>query len=256
MSVDRLSHLCASPSRRAPWRTFLLLSQLLRAPAGSRLVRSDFDGTTLTLGIATTNPNASCPACGLETWRVHSRYTRSLAEEPIFGHQVRLLMTVRRFFCSGSRMPASHLRRTARRLRGQACSHDRPTRPDPPRHRLGPGRRGRGQAGGEARRADQPRYAAATRQAGGGSAAGEPAARRHRRLGLVQGATLRHHRRRPRDRRGHRSPARPRRRHRRAPGSRPIPASNWSAATARRPTPRRPPRRRPRPSRSPIDGTC
>src|SRR3954463_14380389 len=87
------------------WSPFLLLSQLLRAPAGSRLVRSDFDGTTLTLGIATTKPNASCPACGLETWRVHSRYTRSLAEEPVFGRQVRLQMTVRRFFCSASRCP-------------------------------------------------------------------------------------------------------------------------------------------------------
>ena len=83
----------------------MLLSQLLRAPAGSRLVRSDFDGTTLTLGIATTKPNASCPACGLESWRVHSRYTRFLAEEPVFGRHVRLLMTVRRFFCSASRCP-------------------------------------------------------------------------------------------------------------------------------------------------------
>jgi transposase len=83
----------------------LLLSQLLRAPAGSRLVRSEFDGTTLTLGIATTRPNASCPSCGEQTWRVHSRYTRSLAEEPVFGRQVRLLMTVRRFFCSASRCP-------------------------------------------------------------------------------------------------------------------------------------------------------
>jgi transposase len=83
----------------------LLLSQLLRAPAGSRLVRSEFDGTTLTLGIATTKPNTSCPSCGEETWRVHSRYTRSLAEEPVFGRQVRLLMTVRRFFCSASRCP-------------------------------------------------------------------------------------------------------------------------------------------------------
>ena len=41
-----------------------------------------------------------------------------------------------------------------------------------------------------------------------------PAIRRHRRLGLVQGAALRHHRRRPRDERRHRPPARPRRRDR------------------------------------------
>ena len=65
----------------------------------------DFDDPTLTLGIATTNPNAFCPVCGDETWRVHSRYTRRLAEEPAFGHQVRLKMTVRRFLCSESECP-------------------------------------------------------------------------------------------------------------------------------------------------------
>jgi transposase len=82
-----------------PWKPFLFFFQLLRAPDGSRLVTTDFDGTTLTLGIATTTPHASCPACGQETWRVHSRYNRNLAEEPAFGHRVLLRMTVRRFLC-------------------------------------------------------------------------------------------------------------------------------------------------------------
>lgn len=102
----------------------MLLSQLLHAPAGSRLVRSDFDGTTLTLGIATTKPNAFCPACGLQTWRVHSRYTRCLAEEPVFGRQVRLLMTVRRFLCSGARCPR---RSFVEPLDGFAARHARTT---------------------------------------------------------------------------------------------------------------------------------
>jgi transposase len=104
----------------------LLLSQLLRAPVGSRLVRTDLDGDTLTLGIATTDPRASCPTCGHETWRIHSRYTRCLAEEPIFGHRVRLRMTVRRFLCPDQGCPrrifvepldgfaARHARTTAR----------------------------------------------------------------------------------------------------------------------------------------------
>jgi transposase len=83
----------------------LFLSQLLRTPIGSRLVRTDFDDDTLTLDIATTNPNASCPVCGHETWRVHSRYTRCLAEEPVFGRPVRLRMTVRRFLCFSSECP-------------------------------------------------------------------------------------------------------------------------------------------------------
>jgi transposase len=107
----------------------LLLSQLLRAPVGSRLVRTEFDGTTLTLEIATTTPSASCPACGQQTWRVHSRYTRKLAEESAFGHRVRLRMTVRRFLCPGSEctrrifveplhgFAARHARTTARLAR-------------------------------------------------------------------------------------------------------------------------------------------
>lgn len=103
----------------------MLLSELLRAPIGSRLIRTDFDDDTLTLGIATTNPNASCPVCGHEAWRVHSRYDRHLAEEPIFGHRVCLLMTVRRFFCSGSGCPR---RIFAEPLDGFAAKHARTTR--------------------------------------------------------------------------------------------------------------------------------
>lgn len=80
----------------------MLLSQLLLAPIGSRLVRTDLDHDTLTIDIATTSPNASCPVCGQESWRVHSRYARRLAEEPVFGRRVRLRMMVRRFLCPGS----------------------------------------------------------------------------------------------------------------------------------------------------------
>jgi transposase len=83
----------------------LLLTQLLRAPAGSRLVRAEFDGTTLTLGIATTQPSAACPLCGVPSWRAHSRYARRLAEVPVLGHPVRLLVTVRRFLCPDPQCP-------------------------------------------------------------------------------------------------------------------------------------------------------
>ncbi len=106
------------------WRHTLLLFQLLRAPVGSRLVRTDFDGVTLTLGITTTYPNASCPACGGESQRVHSRYTRHLADEPAFGRRVRLQMTVRRFLCPDSGCPR---RIFAEPLDGFATRHARTT---------------------------------------------------------------------------------------------------------------------------------
>jgi transposase len=100
----------------------LLLTHLLRAPAGSRLVRTEFDGAALTLGIATTHPSASCPLCCAPTWRVHSRYTRRLAEVPVLGHPVRLLMTVRRFFCSDPLCPR---RIFSEALDGFAAKHAR-----------------------------------------------------------------------------------------------------------------------------------
>lgn len=81
----------------------MFLSQLLCL--GSRLARTDFDGTTLTLGIETTNPNASCTLCGQESRWIHRRSTRCLAEEPAFGHPVRLQMTVRRFLCPEPECP-------------------------------------------------------------------------------------------------------------------------------------------------------
>jgi transposase len=107
------------------WRHSSLRSQLLRAPSGSRPIRTDFDGDMLALGIATTNPNASCPACGHETRRVHRRDDRHLAEEPIPGHRVRLLMTVRRSFSSGAGCPR---RIFTEPLDGFAAEHARTTR--------------------------------------------------------------------------------------------------------------------------------
>ena len=233
----------------------MLLFQLLRAPVGSRLVRTDFDGTTLTLGIATTHPDASCPDCGSESQRVHSRYTRHLAEEPAFGRRVRLQMNRPKIPLLQLGMPSPDLRGAARRPRRQACTHDHAARPGPPRHRLwrwaakpAPGWRKRSRC----RPARIPccdvssRRGLDHRQALGSSAS-------------TTGPGARGNATAPSS-----STSRPVRSSTSCPiatpppsarGWRPIPASSWSAATAPRPTPRRPPRPRPRPSRSPIDGT-
>ena len=102
----------------------MLLFPLLHAPIGSRLVWTDFDGVTLTLGISTANPKASCPSCGGESQRIHSRYTRLLAEQPVFGLRVRLRMTVRRFFCDD---PGCPRRIFVEPLDGFAARHARTT---------------------------------------------------------------------------------------------------------------------------------
>ncbi|MFF4105405.1 transposase family protein [Streptomyces sp. NPDC001903] len=41
----------------------------------------------------------NCPACGMAASRVHSMYRRRLADRPIGGRRVFLMLMVRRFFC-------------------------------------------------------------------------------------------------------------------------------------------------------------
>jgi hypothetical protein len=42
---------------------------------------------------------AACPKCGMTSGRVHSRYSRRLADAAIGGRRVMIRLTVRRFFC-------------------------------------------------------------------------------------------------------------------------------------------------------------
>jgi hypothetical protein len=44
-----------------------------------------------------------CPACLKSSSRVHSRYRRTLTDAPVAGRPVRILLTVRRFFCENAR---------------------------------------------------------------------------------------------------------------------------------------------------------
>src|SRR2546421_5586485 len=46
-----------------------------------------------------TAPTVFCPACGQESHRLHSYYTRIPADLPISGQTVRLSLRVRRFRC-------------------------------------------------------------------------------------------------------------------------------------------------------------
>jgi transposase len=107
----------------------LLPLELFSAPAGSRLDHCALDVDRLTIHLAITAPNATCPTCGGDSGRVHSRYTRRLADLPCLGRPVRLHVTVRRFFCPlphcarrifAERLPgfAEPFARTTPRLRG------------------------------------------------------------------------------------------------------------------------------------------
>jgi transposase len=81
-------------------RTPLLLPvELFSAPPGGRLDHCALDVEDLTVHLAITTPTANCPVCDSAARRIHSRYTRRLADLPCLGRAVRLRITVRRFSC-------------------------------------------------------------------------------------------------------------------------------------------------------------
>ena len=53
----------------------------------------------LILEVIATQESYDCPDCGIKSTRVHSQYQRQLADLPCVGKPVRIIWTVRRFFC-------------------------------------------------------------------------------------------------------------------------------------------------------------
>lgn len=69
-------------------------------------------------------PSACCPSCGSTSFRVHSRYIRTVDDLPMHGRRVRLRLRIRRFFCDH----AGCARRTfAERFDGVAEAYARKT---------------------------------------------------------------------------------------------------------------------------------
>jgi len=58
---------------------------------------NDGGGTVITVRPA--SKASACPGCGMRSDRVHSRSRRRLADLPISGHPVRLVVLARRFYC-------------------------------------------------------------------------------------------------------------------------------------------------------------
>lgn len=59
--------------------------------------------TVTTIAIVSAETSSCCPICGTASHRTHSRYVRKIADLPLAGHSVRLLATVRRFWCDAVR---------------------------------------------------------------------------------------------------------------------------------------------------------
>jgi transposase len=78
-------------------------SRLRVAPAWFSTVDVLSDGEGAVIAIRATSAKSVCPSCGAISDRVHSRYPRRLADLPIAGMRVVLVLHARRFSCGADR---------------------------------------------------------------------------------------------------------------------------------------------------------
>src|SRR5215212_3553516 len=97
---------------------------VLPAPKLLNLIGVRADENAITLVARTSSRVARCPACGTRSARVHSRYTRTLADLPWQGIPVTVRLRVRRLFCDHK---ACNRAIFAERLPGLAAHYARRT---------------------------------------------------------------------------------------------------------------------------------
>ncbi len=76
-------------------------------PPGFRVESAVNDGAVTIITVRHTGKSSSCPGCAADAERVHSRYSRRLADLPLGGRQVRLIVVARRFRCDAPSCPRS-----------------------------------------------------------------------------------------------------------------------------------------------------
>jgi transposase len=90
--------------------TASLATTLIPNTADLELEDVTLGAAEVTATLLATRSEAPCPLCGHLSGRMHSRYQRTLADLPWSQHRVRLLLTVRKFFCDSDTC-AAHLHR-------------------------------------------------------------------------------------------------------------------------------------------------
>lgn len=77
--------------------------QVLRSstlvPHGLAVESTVLESVSAVIVVRPTARASACPGCGASSERIHSRYRRRLADLPIAGRRVQLLLTARRFYC-------------------------------------------------------------------------------------------------------------------------------------------------------------
>lgn len=75
------------------------IEQILSLPQGLEVTSIETTENKLIISTVSTQRSVYCPLCSSAATRVHSHYTRHIADLPCAGQQVRLQLQVRKFFC-------------------------------------------------------------------------------------------------------------------------------------------------------------
>jgi transposase len=81
------------------------LSPLLSLGPGLEPTSISATADGFTIHVTSTLPSSSCPLCSHLATRIHSRYTRVVADLPCAGQRVHLLLQVRKCFCETPACP-------------------------------------------------------------------------------------------------------------------------------------------------------
>src|SRR5215472_15634520 len=81
------------------------IEALLGLPEGLEIGSFVVAEQMITLTVISTQQKPCCPLCGNRACRVHSHYSRQLADMPCAGRRVRLILHVRKFFCEEKACP-------------------------------------------------------------------------------------------------------------------------------------------------------
>jgi transposase len=72
----------------------------LALPKGLEMIGIETIDEVLTITVVSTERSPCCPLCGTSASRIHSRYTRMIADLPCGGQFVRFQILVRKYFCA------------------------------------------------------------------------------------------------------------------------------------------------------------
>jgi len=79
--------------------TQMSIMSLFALPSGLEMTSLSHQEGILYVSLLSIQPVSPCPMCGSIATRIHSRYQRRLTDLPSAGQPVRVLLTVRKFFC-------------------------------------------------------------------------------------------------------------------------------------------------------------